>query len=162
MTHDELCERALRWLSGTKRCNPVYSRCASCSEIPDAIGWSSAGSIVIECKTSVSDFYADKKKRKAYIHPDFRFRTFDRVWPEQKDNFREVELPLMGDYRFYLCEPGILTPEMIAKHAPDHGLVFKDGRKMRVILSAPLRTNVNKDAEIRYLRFAIINGKMPT
>ena len=53
MTHEQLCERARRWLSGTRRCDPVFSGIASCDEIPDAIGWSSRygwyGSTVVEC-----------------------------------------------------------------------------------------------------------------
>jgi hypothetical protein len=65
-THQQLCDRALRWLSGTRRCEPVFAGIASCSEVPDAIGWSSCyaheGSTVIECKISRSDFYAERKK----------------------------------------------------------------------------------------------------
>lgn len=72
MTHEKLCDRAVRWLRGTRRCNPVYSRNASCAEIPDAIGWSSSyywyGSTVIECKASVPDFYADQRKKFVWQH----------------------------------------------------------------------------------------------
>jgi hypothetical protein len=165
MSHDELCERAKHWLGGTRRCNPVFSNIASCAEIPDAIGWSSCygwrGSTVIECKTSVSDFYADKQKRigwqdsNGYIHASHwvtKKTAKEREW-------KEVEVPMMGDYRFYLCLPGVLTAELVEKHAPDHGLIYRDGRAMRIIRHAPKRTNVDKDTEIRYLRFAIINGK---
>lgn len=66
----------------------------------------------------------------------------------------------MGDYRFYFCEPGILTDELVAKHAPDHGLIFVAGaRPLRLIRSATKRTLIDKDGGIRYLRFAIINEK---
>jgi len=39
-------------------------RCAwSAEESPDAIGWLPAGgSILVECKTALSDFYADRRK----------------------------------------------------------------------------------------------------
>jgi hypothetical protein len=167
VTHDELCERARRWLSGTRRCNPVFSNIASCAEIPDAIGWSSAykwqGSTVIECKTSVSDFYADGQKRKGFKDEHGHIHTSH--WVTKKTaterGWVEVELLMMGDYRFYLCEPGILTAERVGKYAPDHGLIYKDGNAMRIVRPAPKRTLVDREAEIRYLRFAIINGKAP-
>jgi len=73
MSHAELVERAMNWLA-SRRCAPIFNNCASCAEIPDAIGWSSSykhrGSLVIECKASRSDFYADKKKRFRWKAPD--------------------------------------------------------------------------------------------
>ena len=167
MSHEELCERALRWLRGTRRCNPVFSRCASCSEIPDAIGWSSAhgwrGSTVIECKTSLSDFHADKKKRYSYRHKEFGHLYRGRDWraPKLKEmcEYERVENALMGDYRIYFCLPGVITPAMVEEHAPDHGLLYADGRKMRIVRPAPRRELVNRECEIWFLRFAIINGK---
>jgi hypothetical protein len=165
VTHDELCNRGLAWLRGTRRCNPVYSRNASCREIPDAIGWSSSykwhGSTVLECKTSVSDFYADKKKRISFVHRQhgwtYRGRLA-RVFANQQD-FDRILLPVMGDFRFYVCESGLLTPELVEAHAADHGLIYVSGRKMTIVREAPRRSDVDKDSEIRYLRFAIINGK---
>ena len=168
LTHDELCERARRWLSGTRRCHPVFSQCASCEEIPDAIGWSSAwgwkGSTVIECKTSVSDFRADKKKRFMWKHPqhDWRF-GMDRFSKKRakEDGYELVEVPMMGDYRFYFCEAGVLPESMVAEQAPDHGLIYKEGQWIRIVRPAPKREMVDKDSEIRFLRFAIINAKKP-
>jgi hypothetical protein len=168
MNHQELCERAKLWLRGTRRCNPVFSNCASCGEIPDAIGWASAykweGSTVIECKVSVSDFYADKSKRLGFKDPKTG-HIYTSTWWGRKaakaQGYEEVELPMMGDYRFYLCEPRIISVELVEKHAPDHGLIYRDGRAMRIVRPAPKRENVDKDSEIRYLRFAIINGKNP-
>jgi hypothetical protein len=162
--HDELCERAIRWLGGTRRCNPVFSRCASCAEIPDAIGWSSChlwrGSTVVECKTSASDFYADKKKRIRYKD---KFGLLP-AWISKKqaqahEGFEIVEQTMMGDFRFYFCFPGVISAKMVAEHAPDHGLVYKDGRAVRIIIPAPRRTLVDRESEIWFLRFAIINGK---
>jgi len=166
VNHADLCLRAVRWLRGTRRCNPVYSLNASCSEVPDAIGWSSAhswyGSTVIECKTSVSDFYADKKKWFAWKRPGSKW-----TMPGSRFSMKEgkeagyemVPVLSMGDFRFYFCELGVLALELIEKHAPDHGLIWRDGRVMRIIRTAPRREMVDKDAEIRYLRFAIINRK---
>lgn len=167
LNHAELCLRAIRWLRGTRRCNPVYSLNASCAEIPDAIGWSSTyswyGSTVIECKTSLSDFYADRKKRFGWKDESGNIHTVHWVTKKRAKEFGwvEVELPLMGDFRFYLCEPGIITAELVTEKAPCHGLIYRDGHAMRVIRQAPRREKVDKDSEIRYLRFAIINSKVP-
>jgi len=115
---------------------------------------------VVECKTSVRDFYADKRKRFAWRHKEHGWIIY-KLWTEQKENFEKIEVSMMGDFRFYFCEPGIITTNMVEEHAPDHGLIYKDGRAMRIVRPAPRRTLVDKDGEIRYLRFAIINGKVP-
>lgn len=173
MTHEELCERARRWLSGTRRCEPVFSNIASCAEIPDAIGWSSKwewpGSAVVECKTSKSDFYADKKKYQYYALPGGDPRE---AWMRhsvirmtaafsQEHGYELRDSARMGDFRFFMCEPDVITDAMVAEHAPDHGLVYVEGRRVRVVRAAPRRdaAMIDKDGEIRYLRFAIINGK---
>ena len=72
ISHAELVNRAMRWLQNTKKCAVVLSEvCAwSTDEIPDAIGWRPNGeSILVECKTSRSDFLADKNKK---VHKGFR------------------------------------------------------------------------------------------
>ena len=166
MTHDQLCERAKRWLSGTRRCNPVFSNCASCAEIPDAIGWSSShqwrGSTVIEVKTSIADFYADKKKYQVWKEPvhGWTFPAWRVPLKEAKARgYTAIDLPSMGDYRFYFCLPEVLSVKLIEKRAPDHGLIWLYGRAVRIMRPAPKRELVDKDSEIRFLRFAIINRK---
>lgn len=175
MTHEELCERARRWLSGTRRCDPVFSNIASCSEIPDAIGWSSKwawhGSTVVEVKASRSDFYADKKKYQYYAHPSDEPRinwmrhSVTRMSPQfaAEHGYLLMESPRMGDFRFFMCEPGVISDEMVAANAPDHGLLWVEGRRVRMVRDYGRRQAelINKNGEIRYLRFAIINGKKP-
>lgn len=87
--HDQLVLRAEKWLK-SQNCKVVirdpfrsWNR-----EQPDAIGWRSEISILIEVKVSRADFLADAKK------------AF-RADPEKG----------MGDWRFYLCPPGIIQPE---------------------------------------------------
>jgi hypothetical protein len=161
LTHGQLCIKARVWLRGTRRCRPVFSQCASCTEIPDAIGWSTRhGSTVVECKTSISDFYADQKKRLAWKSKEHGW-TLPYRCIEQDDKYEEIELPRMGDFRFYLCEAGVLTKERVSVVAPDHGLLWVTGKIIRVVKDAPKREVVDKDSEIRYLRFAIINKKDP-
>lgn len=168
MNHEDLCERARRWLAGNRRCEPVFSNIASCAEIPDAIGWSSSykhrGSIVVEAKCSVSDFHADRKKYIAWKDPEFNF-TYPGSRVSQKEaterGYALIPLAAMGDYRFFICEDGVISLDLVEKHRPDHGLLYVRGRKTVVVREAPRRELVDKDGEIRYLRFAIINGKEP-
>ncbi len=71
LSHSELVERAYNWLLNKQRCGFAFKElvtiCIS-GETPDVIGFKggySAGggySILVECKTSLSDFYADKNK----------------------------------------------------------------------------------------------------
>lgn len=156
MTHWDLEKRAIRWLSGTKRCDPVLSGIASCSEIPDAIGWGPRGSIVVECKCSLSDFRADMNKYVRYLDPQYKWSHHgSRLSKEEKATYEVKHLPRMGDYRYYLCEPGVIEPKHISLQ---HGLLYVQGRSVRVIVEAERRTeNVNQAAEIRYLRFALIH-----
>lgn len=62
--HKELLLKAKSWLAGTNRCNPVFIERGSqrLCEFPDAIGWDAHECIVVECKASLDDFRADKKK----------------------------------------------------------------------------------------------------
>src|SRR6185437_2977172 len=93
MTHDDLVKRAVAWLkrpvvSGTWRksgCGVAVPELVSYApEIPDAIGWSSGWSYLVECKCSRSDFVADQNKgHRAYG---------------------------AGTYRLFLCEPGVISP----------------------------------------------------
>lgn len=110
LSHDHLQQLAIRLLKGKNRrlrlydleateqnyylgsvggCAVVASEIPGHSEIPDAIGWSTAGySTLVECKASRSDFLRDQKKY-----------------------FRRVSEMGVGMQRFYLTPPGLLSPE---------------------------------------------------
>jgi hypothetical protein len=106
ITHDELVARAVRWLS--KRCVVVLSECSAyCSNIiPDAIGWTARGnSILIECKVSVGDFYADRHK------------------PGAQAGHR------IGAERFYMTPPGLLNPAVLT----DWGLLEVHPKSIRKV-----------------------------
>ena len=63
--HEILVERASRWLANSLHCKWVVTNAKpfSNSEHADAIGWRPNGeSTVIECKVSMNDFYADRRK----------------------------------------------------------------------------------------------------
>lgn len=116
MTHKELVERAKAWLKGRRRCCFVVTEPQGHAfrEWPDAIGWTYRGfSVLVECKASLSDFYADRRKRNRAIFG-------------------------MGDQRFYMTRPGLIVPE---RHTlPDNwGLVEVHKHMVKVVVKAPLR-----------------------
>ena len=139
MTHDELVRRAARWLKNTARCQPVFTEQMTLSESPDAIGWTWKGSILIECKTSLSDFHADKKK------------------PFREDGFLGV-----GRQRFYMAPPEIINDNAFRKTRYWHygwGLLEVKGNIVRVVQQATIQPEYSKFGEIRLLRAAAMNGR---
>jgi hypothetical protein len=88
LTHQDLVKIAEKWLLGTRKCSFVFTElaCIATSEIPDAIGFRDGHSILVECKTSRSDFLADGKKY---------FR-------------RNAEMGV-GSYRFFMAPQGIIS-----------------------------------------------------
>ncbi|CAE14763.1 unnamed protein product [Leptospira phage LE1] len=93
-THRELVEIAYRWVLNNTSCGIAVKEISAVSntnEIPDVIGFGSQGfSVLIECKTSRSDFLSDKKKY---------FRQHPRLG--------------MGRYRFYLAPKDVIRiPEL--------------------------------------------------
>lgn len=91
MTHDELVQVAVKWLV-KKGCGVVFDDAMRTAvvtgEQPDAIGWRDGLCILVECKASRADFLADAGK-------PFRSR------PEEG----------LGDWRFYLAPPDVISPE---------------------------------------------------
>ena len=88
MNHADLVQRADKWLRNQLNCRVVLleKRAAtSGGERPDAIGWVGINSIVVECKASRRDYYADGNK-------------LSRRMPQYA----------LGNWRFYLTEPGLL------------------------------------------------------
>ncbi len=66
LTHADLVKIAGRWLRNTAGCTVVLEElCAATGngENPDAIGWYTGRTMLVECKVSRSDFLADRKKR---------------------------------------------------------------------------------------------------
>lgn len=90
--HKELVWCAARLLSRW-RCSPVLTELVTCNqtgEVPDAIGWTSWCSILMECKVSRRDFLKDKQK------------VFRCQMPDQG----------MGNWRFYFVTSNVaVSPE---------------------------------------------------
>lgn len=107
MTHDDLVERARRWLAN--RCPVVITEMThGKTETPDAIGFggSKGSPILIECKVSKSDYYADKRKP-----------------------FRRHPEHGMGSFRYYMTPPGLI-PE--GKEPEKWGVLEVVGKIVRV------------------------------
>ncbi len=110
MNHDpsQLVRLAEQWLRTRYRCGIVLSEqsCAS-GETPDVIAWKGAcRSVVVECKISRADFFADQEK------------------PFRKD----PELA-MGCERFYLVPQGLVRAEELPQK---WGLLECKGREVRM------------------------------
>lgn len=97
LNHSELCLRAGYWLKKTFNCRFVLIEphaYTTHSEIPDVIGWVGGRCILVECKTSISDFKKDQKKI---------FRSDDL------SNY------CIGNWRFYFTDGDILKEQNIPK-----------------------------------------------
>lgn len=141
--HDALVDRADRWLKNACGCSVVLTELRAFTptgECPDAVGWRSDYSVLVECKVSRSDFLADRKKR-----------------------FRVTPGAGIGTYRFFMCPAGIIAPEDL----PDGwGLLYVEGRKVEQIVGPKgnswsygenqgFRQARNPDAEIAMLVSAL-------
>lgn len=109
--HAEIVGRGLRWLKNTRNCSIIITEFGSGFEIPDVIGWASAGwsSIVLEAKVSLADFKADIKKP---------FRK-----PGGPDG--------MGAYRYYIV-PADLKDKVIEFMPPKWGLLYVGAKSVFV------------------------------
>lgn len=174
--HHALCDVAERWLRNAMGCKIVLGGVASCREVPDAIGWSNSyrggyGSIVVECKRSMSDFYRDRKKKIRTRLAWNEALDVDPVHPATKTSpphpaaqargvaTVEEEVPRMGDRRYFLCPSEVISVEAVAKHFPDHGLLWLRGRSVYVMREAPTRKNPCHASEVVLLKFALIHVK---
>jgi hypothetical protein len=115
-------------------------------ERPDAIGFRSDTSCLIEVKTSRADFCSDKNKR-----------------------FRADPSLGVGDWRFYLCPPGVINVEDLPE---GWGLLYYIDGKIKKVHGWPPntqwasgspfagRTNVKAERDIMYsaLRRMVIHG----
>jgi len=106
MTHSQLVRLAEEWLRKRYRCGIVLSEqsCAS-GETPDVIGWKgSCRSVLVECKMTRADFFADREKP-----------------------FRKEPESGMGCERFYLTPRGLIEK---CELPPAWGLLECKGREV--------------------------------
>lgn len=139
MTHDELVLRADRWLRNngfSVTLRDGFSAWTTHGEKPDVIGWRDHVSCLIECKISRSDFLSDRKKP-----------------------FRADPAIGMGDWRFYICPPGIITVDDLPE---GWGLLYCHPKKIEKVHGFPPNTmwgnrpfDGNKRSETMMLRSAL-------
>lgn len=87
--HKQLVFKAAVWLK--KICPLVVTELVTyAGEIPDALGFRSDKTILIECKASRADFLSDAKK----------------TW-------RKFPKRFLGHYRYYFCPHGLIQPEEV-------------------------------------------------
>lgn len=159
-THKQLVERAGAWLLSYYRCQPILLEHASCPEIPDAIGWCPEGSVVIECKTSRADYGNEADKYARYFRSD---NPENVAWAVRRsrilstEGMVRVDAPRMGNRRFFLCEPGIISEGMVVADHPDHGLLYAKGNRVSLVKIAERRENVALESEIKMLRLAMVH-----
>lgn len=116
MTHRQLVRLAELWLRRNYGCGIVLSEqsCAS-GETPDVIGWKGkCRSVLVECKISRADFFADKEKP-----------------------FRKSPELGMGCERFYLTPAGMIERNEVPSR---WGLLESKGREVRMAVK-PSRVN---------------------
>lgn len=115
-THAQLVEIARGWLLGAGACHFVLTEFTTFLtwEIPDALGYLSGGlTVLVECKVSRADFFADAKKP-----------------------FRQNPTLGLGAYRYYLVPAGLVRPEEVP---PRWGLIYAyEGERARGVVH-PLR-----------------------
>ena len=108
MTHKELIARAEKWLMNTKGCSFCFTELTCWApEVPDAIGWKSCHSHLVECKTSRADFQSDAKKM-----------------------VRQFPYLGMGVYRYYMTVHKLITPEELPRQ---WGLLYVYKNQVRMI-----------------------------
>lgn len=125
--HQKLVTAGRAWLE--RRCHVVISEMASQAEEPDAIGWRHEGSILIECKASRADYWADGDKQS---------RTFSEA--------------AMGRLRYYLVPRGLITPDEVYT---GWGLLEWDGRWVRMKKESTVFSPYGWTAEMRLLISAL-------
>lgn len=115
--HDQLCERAEKWLK-SQNCGVIFNESFQAitysGEQPDALGFRSGCSILIECKASRADFHADKKKR-----------------------FRKDPTLGVGDWRFYMCPPDVIKEDELPE---GWGLLYVHPKKVERVCGVPPNT----------------------
>lgn len=108
-THNDLVNIGYKWLLNIN-CGFAFKELHSLTkEIPDVIGFKSSYSILLECKVSRADFFADKKKT-------------------HKLNIG------MGNFRFYICPENLISIEELPFN---WGLIYVDSKGKSKLIHNP-------------------------
>jgi hypothetical protein len=168
MTHADLVELGRRWLlkpwrnaspQGHSACAVVLTELTTYNvygEIPDVLGFFSGSSILLECKTSLADFRADKNK------------IFRR--PDMADAG-------MGSQRWFLAPEGIIpSPELpkgwglaevtaagkIKIAWPSSRFERNADSEIRLLISVLCRLNIQPEGHIAIKTYTKMKGIAPS
>jgi hypothetical protein len=129
-THDDLVKMAERWLKTTRGCGVVVTELVThTEEIPDALGFRSNHSILVECKTSHADFIADQKK-----------------------HFRHSPKHL-GNLRYYLAPEGVIKVEEVSD---GWGLLMITPRGMHIVKDSQADMNPQVKVAESFLLYSLV------
>ena len=71
----------MRWLKKTRGCGVVFREHSAGWEHPDALGFRAGSSIMVECKVSRADFFADRNKvSRVGMSLEFEQRPAQECW----------------------------------------------------------------------------------
>jgi hypothetical protein len=139
ITHDSLCLKAETFLRANAFgviFHDKFRAQTNSGEMPDCLGFRNGVSCLIECKTSRSDFLADRKK-KFRINPSLG----------------------MGNWRFMLTPRGLIKVDELPT---GWGLLETDGKRVYKVHGFPPNTgwhdkpfHANKQAECDYMYSAL-------
>jgi len=128
MTHKDLVEVGYKWVLKSGGCGVAFKELNSGAfngEYPDVIGFASGGhSLLIEVKTSRSDFLSDSRKR---------FRKDPKIG--------------MGSYRYYLCPKGLIKREELPE---GWGLIYVDDKLRARVEYKPMIEVVKECGTYKY------------
>jgi hypothetical protein len=130
VSHEHLVKMAGRWLRA--RCSVVITEMSSGGgEEPDAIGWRTQGSILIECKASRADLRADAEK-------PYR-RLADQLGPGERCG--------MGNLRYLLAPPEVVRGREDRLIPKGWGVLIASSERSVRTLVTPEQHQCDWDAE---------------
>jgi len=113
LSHKDLVLIGYKWILKNASCGVAFKEFHTINlEIPDVLGFNSSDSVLIECKTSRSDFRKDFKKS------------------------HRINGKGMGQYRFYMCPTGIIKKEELPEK---WGLIYVNEKKKAICVYNPIK-----------------------
>jgi hypothetical protein len=130
MNHRELCIKAARYLRSNgivpfNKCTYAVCELERVGECPDAFGWNSGSTQLIEAKATRSDFLSDKKK----------------YWRKNSDHG-------LGGFRSYICNEGIIKESELPLR---WGLLYVNEKGKISVIKEPEKQNCNHQGEINLI-----------
>ena len=127
-SHQDLVDRAEQWVLKKGKCGFALSEFNTdnySGEIPDVLGFRYGRSTLIECKVTRADFLSDKKKK-----------------------FRKMPEWGMGNLRYFLVPPGLVTEDEVRERYPNWGLLVAHPKVIRILVKPVEQECSTKDERL--------------